>query len=285
MNDSAKSNKYIGIGIVVIFIFIIARVGRISLARDVEGMSPLAMMLLVGGILCALTFAACICIWVYRDSLSKGENGLLWALIVLATTPFIGLIVYLIYRKDEKVACVNCDHMVSKRANYCEKCGVNIDVKEEGTAMIKTKRSAALMIAGLVAAVLMIGCFATFTVMAFTSDDFIDKKIWNTGVISMNYEKKKGNEWTLDFKSASEGFRKHNVLEIDDPSQILYAEIECGEGELLLCIEQGEKEEIIDVSNMEGPLEFSLQGYRAGKVTVVLEIHGAKNAVSYVTIK
>lgn len=284
MNNSAKGKKYVAIGIAVVLIFIIARFGIYFARNGFIGISSLAIMLLIGGIFFAFAFFACICIWVYKDSVSRGENGLLWALIVFVTTPFIGLIVYLISRKEEKTACKNCSHMISPKSNYCENCGATIEIKEENT-MTKTKRSSKMIIAGVIAAVLMVGCFATFTVMAFTSDGFIDTTIWNTGTISMNYENKAGNEWTLDFKSASDGFRKRDVLEIENTSQILYAEIECGEGELLLHIEQGEKLETIDVSNLEEPLEYSLENFEIGKVTIILEINGAKNAKSYITIK
>jgi len=288
MNDTTKGKKYIVIGIVAVFILISARMaiyfGQNDVFNSSIGMSPLAITLLIGGFLCAFMFPACICTWVYKDSISRGENGLLWALIVFVTTPFVGLIVYFINRKEEKTTCKNCGHRINKKANYCEHCSVKNENQEEYT-MTKKSKGVKFIIAGVMAAVLMIGCFTTFTVLAFTSDNFIDKTVWNTGIISMSVENKFGNEWTLNFKSASDGYRKRDTLKIKENSQILYADIECGEGELLLHIEQGDQKDTVDVSNLEQPLEYSLQKFESGKITVVLEINGGKNVKSYITIK
>lgn len=41
-----------------------------------------------------------LCIWVYRDAESRGMNGALWLIIVLIAG-IIGLIVYLVVRKEK----------------------------------------------------------------------------------------------------------------------------------------------------------------------------------------
>ena len=41
-----------------------------------------------------------LCIWVYRDAERRGMNGVLWLIIVLIAG-IIGLIIYLIVRKDK----------------------------------------------------------------------------------------------------------------------------------------------------------------------------------------
>lgn len=287
MNDLVESKKYLKIGIAAFFILFVLIALRICIklnGNDFLGISALAVILLLGGILCTFIFISCICTWVYKDSASRGENGLLWALIVLVTTPFVGLIIYFISRKEEKITCKSCKNQIIKNANYCEHCGVENKNKEE-YIMLKTIKSVKLIVAGVIAAVLMIGCFTAFTVLAFTSDSFVDKTVWNKGIISMSNENKIGNEWTLKFKSASDGFRKRDTLKIEDDSQILFADIECAEGELLLHIEQGDKKETIDVSNIEQPIEYSLQDFQAGKITVILEVNGAKNVDSFITIK
>lgn len=40
-----------------------------------------------------------LCVWVYRDAQERGMDAAIWLLIVLLTGP-VGLIVYLIVRKD-----------------------------------------------------------------------------------------------------------------------------------------------------------------------------------------
>jgi len=44
-----------------------------------------------------------ICIWVYRDAEGRGMSGILWLIIILITG-IVGLIIYLIVRKDKSAA-------------------------------------------------------------------------------------------------------------------------------------------------------------------------------------
>lgn len=44
--------------------------------------------------------AILLCIWVYRDAESRGMNGVLWLIIVLIAG-IIGLIIYLVVRKEK----------------------------------------------------------------------------------------------------------------------------------------------------------------------------------------
>lgn len=44
--------------------------------------------------------AIVLCIWVYRDAQKRGMNGALWLIIVLIAG-IIGLIIYLVVRKDK----------------------------------------------------------------------------------------------------------------------------------------------------------------------------------------
>ena len=58
---------------------------------------------------CAIVYLAIfivwiiLAIWVYKDAKKRGENAVLWLLVVLLTG-IIGLIVYLIVRKSEQPA-------------------------------------------------------------------------------------------------------------------------------------------------------------------------------------
>jgi putative membrane protein len=47
--------------------------------------------------------AIMLCIWVYRDAESRGMSGALWLIIVLITG-LLGLVIYLIVRKDKTQA-------------------------------------------------------------------------------------------------------------------------------------------------------------------------------------
>jgi len=51
-------------------------------------------------ILIPIIIAILIAIWVYRDAESRGMSGILWLLVVIFVPYFIGLIVYLVVRRD-----------------------------------------------------------------------------------------------------------------------------------------------------------------------------------------
>jgi len=58
------------------------------------------------GLLCLVPLiwfiiAILLCIWVYRDAESRGMSGVLWLIIVLIAG-LIGLIIYLIVRKEKR---------------------------------------------------------------------------------------------------------------------------------------------------------------------------------------
>lgn len=44
--------------------------------------------------------AILLCIWVYRDAESRGMNGVMWLIVVLISG-IIGLIIYLVVRKEK----------------------------------------------------------------------------------------------------------------------------------------------------------------------------------------
>jgi len=72
-------------------------------------------------------------VWVYRDAESRGMSGVLW-LIIFILTGIIGLIIYLIVRKEKQgpptpVAapvtrvCTSCGRVVSPEVEFCPHCG------------------------------------------------------------------------------------------------------------------------------------------------------------------
>ena len=72
-----------------------------------------------------------VAIWVYRDANSRGENGVLWLLIVLVSG-LIGLIIWFVIRppiggrKSESFSdrrCPNCGRNIPMDARMCPYCG------------------------------------------------------------------------------------------------------------------------------------------------------------------
>jgi len=74
-----------------------------------------------------------LCVWVYRDAESRGMSGVLWLIVVLITG-IVGLIIYLIVRKEKTTApapapapvtriCPNCGRSIPPEVKFCPHCG------------------------------------------------------------------------------------------------------------------------------------------------------------------
>jgi hypothetical protein len=76
-----------------------------------------------------------LCVWVYRDAERRGMNGALWLIITLIAG-IIGLIIYLIVRKEPPAppptppsylpvtrSCTNCGRGVPPDVKFCPHCG------------------------------------------------------------------------------------------------------------------------------------------------------------------
>jgi len=81
-----------------------------------------------------------LCVWVYRDAESRGMGGALWLIIILIGG-IVGLIIYLVVRKEKAGApplpptpptqpippvmrmCTACGRVVSPDARFCPHCG------------------------------------------------------------------------------------------------------------------------------------------------------------------
>jgi len=83
-----------------------------------------------------LIISILLCVWVYRDAESRGMSGVLW-LIVVIITGIIGLIIYLLVRKDKQGppspattsvtrVCTSCGRAISSGVKFCPHCGKEI---------------------------------------------------------------------------------------------------------------------------------------------------------------
>lgn len=81
---------------------------------------PIVILLL----LAILSIPILLGIFVYRDAKSRGMEPLLWTLIVVLAPSFLGLIIYLIVRKDNIIMkCPTCDGEVQEHFTTCPGCG------------------------------------------------------------------------------------------------------------------------------------------------------------------
>lgn len=63
-------------------------------------------------------------IYVYRDAKARGMEALVWALIAVLAPGFVGLIIYLVARRDHvKLCCPQCGEEVGESYATCPRCG------------------------------------------------------------------------------------------------------------------------------------------------------------------
>lgn len=296
MNNTRKIRLSIYIGIPVVLLLIFLRFGFYFLKSDgFSGLSVLLPILLLCFILFAVCASAFFAAWVYQDCKKRGDDPVLWAIVVFVVTPFIGLLIYFLRRSEVTAACHACGHRISLKAKYCEECGTHIE-KEDNSIMVKQgTHHLKLIVAGIVSMALMLICLTGFIVSAATGSGIntkvaSDNRVWNMGTINMNYDAYLDGIWKLDFRSASDGFVKEQNMMIEDAdTQTLHVDISCETvpdgATLVLWLVQGETAKSIDVTNLSEPTEYPLTAFENGKIHVRLQINGVENTVSEIKIR
>lgn len=295
-------NKNVGkmlvyIGIPIVLLIVVLRFVLFYFRSDgFNGMSLIFPILAIGILIFALLMSGFFAAWVYQDCRIRNDDDILWAIITFFTTPFIGLLVYFLRRSEVKQSCAACGHLISLRAKYCEECGFKIEHKEEMNDMeMKQTHHIGYIVMGTISMVLMISCLTGFIVSAVSgkginSDITSNDRIWNIGSISMNYEILKDGVWTLDFKSASDGFIAQEDMIINNAeADILYADISCGivpdHSSITLYLVQGDMVKFFDVTDLSETLEYSLDEFENGEIHVRLLIEGVEDTISKIYIK
>ena len=297
MNNTKKNRLPLYIGIPVILLLIFLRFGLYFLKSDgFSGLSMLLPILLLLFILFALCTAAFFSAWVYQDCKKRGDDPVLWAIVVFIATPFIGLLIYFLRRSEIKAKCPACGHRISVKAKYCEECGAHIENKEDNGVMVKQEtHHLKFIIAGIISMVLMLVCLTGFIVSAaigngVNTDVTSNDRVWNLGVINMNSNTYLNGVWKLDFRSASDGFVEEQDMMVEDAdTQMLYADISCEtvpeDATLVLWLVQGEVVKSVDVTNLSEPLEYPLNDFENGEIHVRLQINGVEDTVSEIYVK
>ncbi len=295
--NAAKKNRFpLYIGITVILLLIFLRFGVYFLKSDgFSGLSLLIPILLLCFILFALCASSFFSAWVYDDCKRRGDDPVLWAIVVFIATPFIGLLIYFLRRLEIKTVCPACGQRISVKAKYCEECGTHIEKEDDRIMEKQGTHHLKFIIAGIVSIALMLVCLTGFIISAaagtgINTNVASNERVWNLGAINMNVNSYLDDVWKLDFRSASEGFVKEQNMKITDAeSQLLYADISCGTvpdgATLVLWLVQKDVAKSIDVTNLSEPLEYSLNEFENGKVHVRLQINGVENTVSEIYIQ
>ena len=260
MNREKKMRLLLSVGVLAVFLFVFIRFGIYFLKSDgFSGLSMLLPLLLLCFILSALCTSAFFAAWIYQDCKERGDDPVLWAVIVFAATPFMGLLIYFLRRPEIKTACPACGERISIRAKYCQECGTHIEKEENDVMVKKGTHHLKLIIAGIVSMMLMLVCLTGFIVSAAVGNDIntdpaSKDRVWNLGTIRMNYNTYLDSVWQLDFRSAREGV-------------------------------QGDTAKSMDITNPTEPLEYPMHELKEGNIHVRLQINGVEHTVSEIYIQ
>ena len=293
-----KNHLWIAVLILAILIFFILRFTLFYIRSDgFSGLSMFLPILLLCFILFAIGMSASFAAWVYMDCKKRGDDAILWTLVIIIATPFIGLLIYFLRRPEIKRSCPACGHRISLRAKYCEECGAQITTNKEVFKVMANRKThhLGLIITGTICMVLAVLCLTGFIVTAATgnginSDVTSNERIWNLGVITNDRDAYVNGVWNLDFRHASDGFVEEVTMSIHDPEkEYLHADITCGnipEGSsLMLWLVQDDTVQSVDVTRLSNPLEYSLAEFAEGDIFVRLQINGIEDVNSEISIQ
>lgn len=86
--------------------------------------SIILLPLVILAILLCISLPIFLGVFVYQDAKARGMEPLLWALIAVLAPSFIGLIIYLVVRRDHVLLnCPNCGGEVQENFTSCPQCG------------------------------------------------------------------------------------------------------------------------------------------------------------------
>ena len=253
-----------------------------------ENLVFIFLMLMPFFLILSYTFSI---IWIYKDCKERGENPLIWILFLFFSSLFLGIIIYLIFRKENKCACKSCGKLISSSAKYCEYCGVYIQNKEYVKLVNKNNRK--YMIASIISFSMIFICIISIGIIGGFSRSTNVKsktKVWNIGFETFSTQIKIENDWELSLKNSTKGFIKEASMNITNPkNEVLYINTSCDikeeGGNLMLWLVQEDTTKSIDVTNLSETLEYPLNEFKSGKIFVRLQINGVKNVKSKITIE
>lgn len=241
----------------------------------------LAINAVVFSILCIVYM----CVWIHRDAKSRGQSGLAWVIITIASSPVVGLLAYLLEgRKVCRVPCQNCGWMISQDARFCERCGT-----EQSHAFLpppEKKRNNRFLIASIVCFVGSILCILGMVFAAVIGGNIPSMSGYPSPSVNiMSTSTMWNGEWKVSCYYCSDGYLKKDFT-VKDPSQeSLYTNITCEEGQIFLHVQQADKKVQYDITSVQGEFTLPLSDFQPGKIRVMVEVRSIKNLKSVISIQ
>ena len=215
-------------------------------------------------LLLSVTFASA---WVYKDAKQKGLQAGLWALLVVLSGNFIGLILYLLIgRKQERRACQHCGVATSTQGTFCSACG-----KENTASNSITQANKGLLFACIACIALAFIAFLLCFYSAFASDGFAFERQFSAYHYGPNgssknvSQKSSGSTWELSYNEASGGYTFEKTYNAGTEPLSLSVSIRCSGSVQLIVTQNGTS---INKTLMEGSFIFDMTGFSPGKINV-----------------
>ena len=155
-----RKNRGLILAAAILVLFILVRFGIFfAVSGGFSGIAMAIPLFLLGVIFFWLLMSAFFGAWVYQDCRKRGDDPVLWVIIIFLATPVIGLLIYFLRRREIKSPCPACGHPVPLRAKYCEECGAYIQ-NREGMEIMENKKvhHKKYIAGGLVSLALLIVC-------------------------------------------------------------------------------------------------------------------------------
>lgn len=223
-------------------------------------------------------------VWTYKDAKNRGLNAVLWTIIVLLIPNMLGLILYILVGRKEKLAvCPNCNGSIQVSSKYCNNCGsenseVVINEYKGGKKIVKV-----IIGCVIVCVISFIALFITMMVGSFgyaTEKTVVEEITENisegSGYSTMLVEYSWGDEWRVSYGKSTQTFTKGVSINDKGPNKI-FVDCSSESGKVQLEISQGEINDIIDISNTDGTMEIDLSKYETGKIKIKLKGSEAEN--------
>ncbi len=252
----------------------------------------LAMGVMFLSFLLSLVF---FCVWIYQDAKLHGQSPALWVLICVFASPILALILYLAFaRKQELVACQNCQAPIPQSSRYCENCGAPNALRDAPRPRRKMsgmlKAAIGCMAAFILSLLLIIGSLMVVTfrssqqaaqanaIPGQSTLSIQGASDVNTGWVLLSMENHAGGVWNFSLNKSSEGYHMTSRFDLDDPdTRTLMVQSECTGGPLTLELLQNDVVvEEYDLSQASGETQsIPLSGLDAGRVYLRLVNDGA----------
>lgn len=193
-------------------------------------------------------------------SIGDGSDWRFWGNLIKILIIFlcIAIIAVISWRKANNTFCKNCKRRVKKSHKNCNHCGTQMtpDNKEVIIGISKNTKVVSILAICILSIVTIFSVFQLFNNYEFSS--------YGTGIYT-GYEQtytKDENIWGVECKKALSDGTFHQTINTDNKSvKTLYIESESTSGTLILNIKQGDKTKSIDISNINGVLEYDLSDF------------------------